>query len=260
MLGVRLPRFRASFDWQRLTVPEALLKDWTDYLSRGLSPSPIADYRAMDAASFPYWCSELLGIERVSLLKKVTALTMVDETPEQAMALQLPLAEDGTTPVTEMTVCELETAYAMMREATAKAERSEEGEQPNPNISVDSGWPPGVRCPALGAAFAGRPPVGCRPHPSSLEVARRRPNGYRPPTSMGKDMPWDCSTPSGAHFAPILNSSSSATSRATRSSTRWWGSSSSTGTWPKRRSRSSSVSSRSCRGAGRTTSASGNGS
>jgi hypothetical protein len=136
MLGVRLLHFRASFAWQQLTAPEAPFKDWTDYVARGLGVSTATAYRAMDAACFPYWCSELLGIERMSLLKKITDLTTVDENPEQAMALRLPLAEGGTKPVTEMTVRELDGAYGLLRDGKAQAERPEGTEQPDPGAEV----------------------------------------------------------------------------------------------------------------------------
>ena len=130
ILGKRLLRFRANFGWQKLTAPEAPFKDFSDYLARGTGVSPSTAYRAMDAARLPYWCSEELGIERTAILWKITELTTVDESPEQAMELQLPLAKGGTKPVTAMTVLELQTAYALLRHGKAQAERPDRSAEP----------------------------------------------------------------------------------------------------------------------------------
>ena len=121
--GLRLLRSHDTFEWQKLTVFEAPFADWTDYLRRGVKTSVQTAYKWMDAARLPLGCTEQMGIEKTSWLVRITELTAVDETAEQAMALELPLVGGGTRPVLEMTCEEVEQAYRLIRDEGAAAKR-----------------------------------------------------------------------------------------------------------------------------------------
>jgi hypothetical protein len=70
----------------------------------------------MDAASLPSRCSEELGVESASWLARITALTAVDETAEQALALELPLRSGALKSAHAMSTSELRDAWQLIRE------------------------------------------------------------------------------------------------------------------------------------------------
>ncbi len=121
-LGSRLLRFRETGEWRKVAVGAAH-DDWTDYLRNGVRVSLNTAYKYMDAAKFPRWCSRQQGVEKISWLAKIVELTAVDETPEQATALELPAKGGGTRPFVEMNAEEVEEAYRLMRDGDRPARR-----------------------------------------------------------------------------------------------------------------------------------------
>ncbi|MBI5544098.1 MAG: hypothetical protein HY901_09435 [Deltaproteobacteria bacterium] len=124
-LGTRLLRFKQTFGWQKVTQPStgAPFKDWTDYLRRGVQVGVSTAFKYMDIACFPLSLTLELGLERTYWLKQCTDLTAVDETAEQALALELPTADGKTKPVRQMTAEEAEQAYRLMRDEGRPVER-----------------------------------------------------------------------------------------------------------------------------------------
>ena len=121
--GLRLLKTQATFEWQKLTIPEAPFADWTDYLRRGVQTGVSTAYKWMDASRLPRSCTEELGIEKTAWLVRITDLTAVDETAEQALALELPLKDGGTRPVREMSCEQVEQAYRLIRDEGRAAKR-----------------------------------------------------------------------------------------------------------------------------------------
>lgn len=131
-LGARLLRFKLLFGWQKLEGEGTPYKDWTDYLTRGVGVSMATALKYMDAAVFPRALVLELGPEKSCWLKRCTDLTTVDEAPEQALALELPVASGGTKPVKAMTAEEVEEAYRLMRDADRQAKRPLQPAQAKP--------------------------------------------------------------------------------------------------------------------------------
>lgn len=119
--GARLLHFKASGGWQLISDPA--YSDWTDYAVRGLNCSPTTAYKYMSAAWFPRDEVEREGADKLYALKRITDVTAVDETPEQALALELPLSDGGLKPFREMTAREAEQAYRLIRDGEGKANR-----------------------------------------------------------------------------------------------------------------------------------------
>jgi len=59
----------------------------------------------------------------MAALKQITDLTAIDETPEQAVALELPLASGGTKPFRDMTSDESIAALRLMKQGEGAVER-----------------------------------------------------------------------------------------------------------------------------------------
>jgi len=122
-LGWRLLLFRANLGFLEIQMTPRF-SDWTDYLRRGVSVSPPTAYRYMDAAYFPRELTEQYGVEKMSDLKQITDLTAVDETPEQALALELPLVSGGTKPFKDMTADETAAAVRLMKQGEGAVKRA----------------------------------------------------------------------------------------------------------------------------------------
>ncbi|MGC4116791.1 MAG: hypothetical protein QM765_19975 [Myxococcales bacterium] len=97
----------------------------------------VTAYKYMDAAAYPRAMVLELGIEKACWLKRCTDLTTIDETPEQAMALELPVDGAGTKPVREMTAEEVEKAYHLMRDADRSAKRPLQPAEPGPAAKLE---------------------------------------------------------------------------------------------------------------------------
>jgi hypothetical protein len=121
--GARLSHFKVTGGWQLVSDPP--YSDWTDYVVNGLNCSPTTAYKYMSAAWFPTQEVEREGADKLYFLKKITDVTVVDETPEQALALELPLVGGGVKPFRQMTVREIEQAYKLIRNGEGRANRPE---------------------------------------------------------------------------------------------------------------------------------------
>ena len=124
-LGSRLVRMRDEGIWQQVTPRQGELpfEDFTDYLTRGVDISRSSAYRYMDASTFPLWCSRRFTPERIAWLRKIVDLTAVEESVDEAIALELPTKTGPTKPFQQMTTDEVEAAYVLMRDGTARVKR-----------------------------------------------------------------------------------------------------------------------------------------
>ena len=125
-LGFRLRRFRESGEWHKVTPPNngEPWQDFTDYLDRGVNLSRTTLYKYMDASVFPLWCFQRFGSEKLAFLKRITDLTAVDESVDQAIALELPVADGQTKPFEKMSAEEVERALKLMRDGQGKVKRT----------------------------------------------------------------------------------------------------------------------------------------
>ena len=136
-LGARLLRFKLTFGWQKLTGDGAPYKDWTDYLKRGVGVSMATALKNMDAAVFPRSMVVDLGPEKACWLKRCTDLTVVDETPEQALALELPVEGGTNKPARDLTADEVEQAYHLMHDTDRSAKRALQPAEPGPAAKLE---------------------------------------------------------------------------------------------------------------------------
>ena len=127
-LGERLLNFRGRSLWRQI-VMEPALTDFLDYLDRCLQMPVTTAYRYMDAAYFPQWCSAKYGADKMAELRKIIALTAADETPEEAVALLLPIGEGQTRPFSEATREEVRAARRILKEGAGKVKRELKPEQ-----------------------------------------------------------------------------------------------------------------------------------
>lgn len=121
-IGARLRYFRERELWRQLELNPPLT-DLLDYLDRGLGLAPSTAYRYMDAACFPQWCTTEHGIEKMAELRRIVALTAAEESPEEAVALRLPMGDGTTKPFAEATVQELRQARKVLKAGEGKVER-----------------------------------------------------------------------------------------------------------------------------------------
>jgi hypothetical protein len=109
----RLPEFRSK--GERLPGSEA-----------ARSPAFLARC-VPDAAFFPAWVVERHGVDKTAELRKLVALTAADETPEQAVALQIPLKDGTTKPFEAATADEVRQARKLIKAGEGKAVRPSNG-------------------------------------------------------------------------------------------------------------------------------------
>jgi hypothetical protein len=135
-LGERVFRFRKTGRWRDVRV-DPQFEDFPDYIQRGLRLGLATAYKYIAVSTFPVKMCLSYGIERMSWLKKITDLTAVEETPEQAVALELPVRGGGVKPFRDMTAEEVEIAYRLMRDEQRKAKRGPVGVQSVTDDGVD---------------------------------------------------------------------------------------------------------------------------
>ena len=136
-LGARLLRFKTILGWQKLEGGGAPYKDWSDYLKRGVRISVPTAYKYMDAATWPRAVVLELGPEKACWLKRCTDLTVVDETPEQALALELPVEGGTNKPARDLTADEVEQAYHLMHDTDRSAKRALQPAEPGPAAKLE---------------------------------------------------------------------------------------------------------------------------
>lgn len=122
-LGVRLLRMQETGDWRNVTVGGPYTDFKRGYLEEGLKLKATTAYRYMRAAWFPMTAALQYGIDKLAMLKSIINDTPDDETPEEALALELPTTDGGTKPFSQMTWEELELAVRLVREEKGEPRR-----------------------------------------------------------------------------------------------------------------------------------------
>ena len=122
ILGSRLCFMRDRQLWRELPATPPYT-DYIDYVVRGLGLTPSTAYRYMDASYFPAWFIERYGVDKTAELRKLVAMTAADETPEEAVALRLPLGDGQTKSFEEATADEVRRARKIIKAGEGRVER-----------------------------------------------------------------------------------------------------------------------------------------
>ena len=123
VFGRWLEHMKATGAWQQVTLGAARFPDWNTYLGKGVGMSDVQARKYLACAWFPSYVLKQLGIERCATLRQICELTEVDETAEQALALQLPLPDGSFKTIASATPDEAQAAYQLMRDGRAHAKR-----------------------------------------------------------------------------------------------------------------------------------------
>jgi hypothetical protein len=122
ILGVRLAFMRDRQLWRELPATPPY-SDFPDYVTRGLAIATSTAYRYIDASFFPATVIDRHGIDKTVELRKLVAMTAADETPEEAVALRLPLGDGETKSFEEATADEVRQARKIIKAGEGQVER-----------------------------------------------------------------------------------------------------------------------------------------
>ena len=125
ILGVRLAFMRDRQLWRDLPATPPY-SNFPDYVERGLEIAISTAYRYIDASFFPAKVIDRYGVEKAAELRKLVAMTAADETPEEAVALQLPLGGGQTKSFEEATAEEVRQARKIIKAGEGLVKRPTE--------------------------------------------------------------------------------------------------------------------------------------
>lgn len=127
-LGSRLLRFQQTGEWRNVTVGGPYTDFRRDYLERGCKIPSTTGYKYMRAAWFPLTAALQFGCDKLAMLKTIIDVTPDDETPAEAVAMELPTVDGKHKPFAAMSQEEVLAATRLVREEAGIARR---GGNPN---------------------------------------------------------------------------------------------------------------------------------
>ncbi|MHB8876333.1 MAG: hypothetical protein ACYC8T_21785 [Myxococcaceae bacterium] len=122
-LGVRLLRMRETGEWRNVTLGGPYTDFKRDYLERGCNIPGSTAYKLMRAGWFPLTAALRFGCDKLAMLKSIIEYTPNDETPEEALELELPTVDGTHKPFAGLSQDELEAAVRLVREDHGEARR-----------------------------------------------------------------------------------------------------------------------------------------
>ena len=122
-LGSRLLRFNQTGEWRNVTVGGPYTDFKRDYLERGCNIPGSTGYKYMRAAWFPLQAALQFGCDKLAMLKAIIDISPDDETPEEAVALELPTLDGKHKPFTAMSQDDVAAALRLVREEAGIARR-----------------------------------------------------------------------------------------------------------------------------------------